>query len=266
MNVELEAASPDVAVSGSGRIGLVDEAPARFRFSVTNTRLDPFARALQPGLSAMTALVASGTVTVDGELLDLDRLGVDVRADRLALTVFDFELENDGPVRLSLADNVVHVDRMRLRGEETNLELAGDVALADERFALRAEGNAGLGILEGPDSRRAQPRKRCAWRPTSAARSMRLSSPARLAWTNGRVRHLSLPHALDAVNGRVILEPGGVRFDELTAELGGGPVGLSAGRVGLEGYRLGDLDVTATGRDISPALSRGHSVPGSMRS
>lgn len=249
MNVELEAASPDVAVSGSGRIGLVDEAPARFRFSVTNTRLDPFARALQPGLSAMTALVASGTVTVDGELLDLDRLGVDVRADRLALTVFDFELENDGPVRLSLADNVVHVDRMRLRGEETNLELAGDVALADERFALRAEGNAGLGILEGliPDVR-SRGTMRLAADIGGSLDAPVVTGAARV--TNGRVRHLSLPHALDAVNGRVILEPGGVRFDELTAELGGGPVGFG-GRVGLEGYRLGDLDVTATGRDIS---------------
>ena len=68
--------------------------------------------------------------------------------------------------------------------------------------------------------------------------------------TNGRVRHLSLPHALDAVNGRLVLEPGAIRFDELSAELGGGPLRFG-GRVGLQGYRIGDLGVTAVGRDIA---------------
>ena len=249
MAVELEAASPDVAVSGSGRIGLADQAPARFRFIVTNTRLDPLMRALQPGLSEMTALVASGTVSIDGELLDLAQLGVDVSADRLALTVFDFELENDGPVRLSLADNVVHVDRMRLRGEETNLELAGEVRLADERLALRAEGNAGLGILEGliPDVR-SRGSMRLAADIGGSLDAPAITGQARVI--NGRVRHLSLPHALDAVNGRVIVEPGGIRFDELHAELGGGAVSFG-GRVGLQGYGIGDLGVTATGRDLS---------------
>ena len=249
MAVELEAASPDVAVSGSGSVRLADEALARLRFSVTNTRLDPFARALQPGLSEMTSLVASGTVAVDGKLLDLEQLEVDVSADRLALTVFDFDLDNDGPVRLSLADNVVHVDRMRLRGEETNLELAGEVRLADGRLALRAEGNAGLGILEGliPDVR-SRGSMRLAAAIGGSLDAPAITGEARV--TNARVRHLSLPHALDAVNGRVLLEPGGIRFDELTAELGGGPISFG-GRVGLQGYRIGDLGVTATGRDIS---------------
>ena len=249
MAVELEAASPDVAVSGSGNVRLADKALARLRFSVTNTRLDPFVRAVQPGLSEMTSLVASGTVAVDGELLDLEQLEVDVSADRLALTVFDFELDNDGPVRLSLADNVVHVDRMRLRGEETNLELAGEVGLADERLALRAEGNAGLGILEGliPDVR-SRGSMRLAATIGGSLDAPAITGEARV--TNARVRHLSLPHALDAVNGRVLLEPGGIRFDELTAELGGGQLSFG-GRVGLQGYRIGDLGVTATGRDIS---------------
>ena len=249
MTVELEAASPDVAVSGSGRIGLTDEAPSRLRFSVTNTRLDPFARALQPGLSDMTSLVASGTVAVDGELLDVEQLGVAATVDRLALTVFDFELDNDGPVRLSLADNVLRVDRMRLRGEGTDLELAGEVTLADERLALRAAGNASLGILEGLVSDvRSRGSMRLAADIGGSLDAPIVTGEARVA--NGRVRHLSLPHALDALNGRVVLEPGGIRFDELTAALGGGPVSFG-GRIGLQGYRIGDLGVTAAGRDIT---------------
>ncbi len=249
MAVEIEAASPDVAVSGSGRIGLVDEAPSRLRFSVTNTRLDPFARALQAGLSEMTSLVASGTVVVDGTLLDVARLGVDVTVDRLALTVFDFELDNDGPVRLSLADNAVHVNRMRLRGEGTNLELGGEVTLADERIALRADGTASLGILEGLIADvRSRGTMRLAVAIGGPLEEPIITGEARV--TNGRLRHLSLPHALDAVNGRLVLEPGGIRFDELSAQLGGGELGFG-GRVSLQGYRIGELGVTAVGRDIT---------------
>ena len=249
MAVELEAASPDVAVSGSGRIGLVDGAPSRLRFSVTNTRLDPFARAVQPGLSEMTSLVASGAVVVDGTLLDVERLGVDVAVDRLALTVFDFELYNDGPVHLWLADNAVHVNRMRLRGEGTNLELGGEVTLADGRIVLRADGNASLGILEGLLADvRSRGTMRLAAEIGGTLDEPIITGEARV--TNGRIRHLSLPHALDAVNGRLVLEPGAIRFDELSAELGGGPFRFG-GRVGLQGYRIGDLGVTAAGRDIA---------------
>ncbi len=249
MAVELEAASPDVAVSGSGRIRLAGDAPSRLRFSVTNTRLDPFARAVQPGLSEMTSLVASGTIVIDGALLDVEELGVEITADRLALTLFDFELDNDGPVRLALADNVVRVGRMRLRGEGTNLELAGAVTLADEQLALRVDGNASLGILEGLlDDVRSRGSMRLAADIGGSLDAPVVTGEARV--TNGRVRHLSLPHALDAVNGRVVLEPGGVRFDELSAQLGGGALRFG-GRVGLQGYRIGALGVTAAGRDVA---------------
>ena len=249
MAVELEAASPGVAVSGSGRIGLDNQAPSQLRFSVTNTRLDPFARAVEPGLSEMTSLVASGTVAVDGTLLDVAGLGVGVAVDRMALTVFDFALENDGPVRLSLADNALRVDRMRLRGEGTNLELGGEVTLADERLALRADGTASLGILEGLIADvRSRGTMRLAADIGGSLGAPTVTGEARV--TNGRIRHLALPHALDAVNGRVVLEPGRIRFDELSAELGGGPVSFG-GRVGLQGYRVDDLSVTATGRDIA---------------
>lgn len=249
MAVELEVASSDVTISGSGRVGLAEEAPSRLLFSVEDTRLDPFARAVQPGLPEMTVLVESGMVAVDGTLFDIEGLGVDVIVDRLALTVFDFELHNDGPVHLSLADKAVRVDRMRLQGEGTDLELDGEMTLAGERLALRANGNASLGILEGlATDVRSRGTMRLEADIGGSLDEPMITGEARV--TDGRIRHLALPHALDAVNGRVALEPGGVRFDDLTAELGGGALTFG-GRVGLQGYHIDDLSVTAVGRDIA---------------
>ena len=247
--IELEAASPNVAVSGSGRIDLADEARSELRFNVTNTRLDPFIRTVQPDLLDDASLVASGTVRVAGPLGDVERLAVGVTVDQLTLALFDYVVSNDGPVRLSLDDSVLRVDRMRLQGEGTAIDVAGELSLADERLALRLDGDASLGILQGLLADvRSRGAMRLAAEIGGSFSEPVISGEARVV--NGRLRHLSLPHALDAVNGRVILEPGGIRFDELTAELGGGPVRFG-GRVGLDGYRVGDLGVTATGRNIA---------------
>ena len=248
MAVELEAASADVAVSGNGRIGL-EGAPSELRFNVTNTRLDPFVRARYPDLMTGAALLASGTVLVEGPLDDMEQLDVRVSVDEMRLGLFDYTVRNDGPVQLSLADNVIRVDRMQLGGDGTELEVAGSFSLADEQVALAIEGDASLGILQGFLS---DVRSRGAMRLTAAVGGTFerpvVTGEARIA--DGRLRHLALPHALDALNGRVVLEPGGVRFDELEAELGGGPITFG-GRVGLDGYGVGELNVTASGRNIA---------------
>ncbi len=248
MAVELEAASSDVAVSGAGRIGL-EGAASELRFNVTNTRLDPFVRARYPDLMTGAALLASGTVRVEGRLDDMEQLDVQVAVDEMALRLFDYTVRNEGPVQLSLADNAVRVDRMRLGGEGTELQVTGSLSLADEQVALGIEGDASLGILQGFSSDvRSRGAMSLSAQVTGSFDQPVVTGEARIA--DGRLRHFALPHSLDAMNGRVVLEPGGIRFDELTAELGGGPITFG-GRIGLDGYSVGDLDVTASGRNIA---------------
>ena len=243
MQVELEAASPSLAVSGSGRITLAGEGDAELHLRATGTRLDPFVRALRPELAESIALVASGAVSVEGPLRDLDRLAVGIEAEQLDLTLFEYAVGNDGPIRLSLAEQVLEVEQFRLQGEGTRLDLTGQVALDDERVALDVEGDINLEVLQGiaPDVRssgeaRVQARVGGSWRDPV------LTGEARVA--RGRIRHFSLPHALDAIEGRVVFDQNGVGFDEVTAELGGGRM-LFGGRVGLRGYGLGDFNLTA---------------------
>jgi translocation and assembly module TamB len=67
--------------------------------------------------------------------------------------------------------------------------------------------------------------------------------------TDGRVRHFSVPNSLDGINGTVHFDPGGIRLDDLSATLGGGRVQFG-GRIGLDGFELGAIDVTARGEDM----------------
>jgi autotransporter translocation and assembly factor TamB len=67
--------------------------------------------------------------------------------------------------------------------------------------------------------------------------------------TDGRVRHFSLPNALDSINGVVRFDSRGVGLDDVTATLGGGRVQFG-GRIGFDGYLPGELNISARGEGM----------------
>lgn len=247
MGFEAEAASARLAVSGSGRVDLMDTA-AELLFRFTNTRIDPFVRAFQPELSERLLAELSGTLQIVGPLRDVESLQVVSTVEQLALDLFDYPVQNDGPVRFVLDENVIDVERMQLVGEDTALEVSGEISLGDERIALRAVGDAALGLLEGffPDVRSSGNASLSA-EVGGTFRQPLITGEASV--DNGRIRHLSFPHGLEAIAGQIVLEPDGVGFDGLTGELGNGPVRFG-GRVGLDGYSVGELNVTASGTEM----------------
>jgi uncharacterized protein YhdP len=68
---------------------------------------------------------------------------------------------------------------------------------------------------------------------------------------DGRIRHFDLPHALENISGPVRFDSRGIALDELTARLGGGPVRFG-GRIDIDGYRPGRLDVSMIGQSSTP--------------
>ncbi len=94
MTIEIEAASPRLAVSGTGRIDLTETQDADITLRFTDTSLDPYARAFEKRFSPFTTAVGSGTLRVIGELANPDRLVVDVMFDQLQIRTFDYPLRN----------------------------------------------------------------------------------------------------------------------------------------------------------------------------
>ncbi len=248
LTFELEAASPRLAVSGTGRVSLTEESDADLTFRFTDTSLDPYVRTLQPRLSPFTTAVASGSVKVAGPLRRPQEVLVEAVVEDLRLRLFDYQVHNDAPLRFALDGRRVNVLQMRLVGEGTRLEIDGSVPIAEGRIALHATGAANLGILQG------------------FFRDMRSSGQAELeanvggtieeplfagraSLEGGRIRHFALPHSIDALNGRITFDGSGARFDGLTGRLGGGLVQFG-GRIGLQGYAPGELNITASGQDM----------------
>jgi hypothetical protein len=245
---DVDAASPRLAITGTGRIALTPQADAELTFRFHDSSLDPYVRLFEPRLSPFTTAVASGSIRVVGELADFDHLVVDATVDTVDLRLFDYALKNAAPIRLSLDKLDVNVQDLQLVGEDTRLRLGGRVGLKDRRIALQAAGDANLGILQGFfrdvfGSGRAE---------LTASVDGPLDQPVfsgSAAITNGRVRHLSLPNALDGINGTIRFDARGIRLDEVTATMGEGPVQFG-GRIGFDGYLPGDLNVSVRGRDM----------------
>ena len=246
--LEIEAASPRLAVSAVGRVALTPAADAELTVRFTDTSLDPYVRIFEPRLQPVTTAVASGAFRVVGELGDLEHLLVDATVEQLHLTLFDYEVRNAGPIRMALDQEVVRVERMQLVGDGTALDLTGEIRLRMDEVELQVTGDANLGILQGfIGDIRSSGNAELVAEVRGSIETPVLTGFATV--TDGRIRHFSLPHSLETVNGRILVDADGIHLDDLTASLGGGPV-LFGGRIGFAGYRPGEINVSLTGQEL----------------
>jgi hypothetical protein len=246
---DIDAASPRMGLIGTGRIVLTPQADADITFRFHDTSLDPYVRLFEPRLSPYTTATVSGSVHVVGTLADIDRLLVDATVDSLEMRLFDYALRNAAPIRLALDRHQVNVNQLQVVGEDTRLSVSGTIDLHGNRIGLQAQGDANLGILQGffPGSVRGSGRAALTAAVNGPIDRPLFSGSATIS--DGRIRHFSLPNALDAINGAVSFDARGVRLDEVTAMMGGGRVEFG-GRIGFDGYLPGELDVTARGHDM----------------
>jgi hypothetical protein len=248
LTADFEAASPRLFVSGAGRLELTEAMNTEMTMRFQDTSLDPYLRFFEPRLSPFTTAVASGTVRVAGELSDIDRLQVSTRVEQLNLELFDYALANDGAIELSLNKHVLEIGRLRVAGDGTKLQLGGAVQLHDGTVSVEATGEANLGILQG-FFRNLRSRGTAALlaQVKGPLTNPQFSGSARIS--DGRIRHLSAPHGLEAIDGIISFDGTGIRLEDLTARVGGGQV-VFGGRIGLNGFVPGQLNLTAVGEQM----------------
>ncbi len=237
-----------LGVSGAGHVEMSDAVDADFSLRFNKTLLDPYVRLFEPRLSPYTRAVASGAIRVVGQLTNWDRLSATATIDALDLSLFDYQISNDGPIRLAFENNVITAQQLKLAGKDTRLEVTGSVGLKEDRIAVAVSGDANLGILQGffRDVRSSGSAA------LKGAINGSLSKPefsGAAQITDGRIRHMSLPQSLQGINGRVAFAGDGIRFEDLTAQLAGGTVRFG-GRVALDGYTIGQIGVSVVGENM----------------
>ena len=198
----IEAASPRLAVSGTGRIALNPEADAELTFRFTDTSLDPYVRTVRARAVAVHDRRRQRHDARRRRAGRFDHLLVDGTVEQLELRLFDYPLENANPIRLALDRNTredrAHAPRRRRTPSST---WRATIDLHDERIGAardrRRQSRHPPGLLprhpqRGPGRARGGDRR-------PAGRSAVLSGAATI--TDGRLRHFALPHSLEAING-----------------------------------------------------------------
>ena len=249
MTIErLAAASSRLDVFGSGTVALNDESDADLRFRFQRTSLEPYLKFVAPSVSPYTRLIAGGLLVMRGPLSIPEQLLVDATIDDAALTLFDYSLTNDGDIRLTYEDNTFKAGRLRLKGEGTSLGVAGEVDMGRRTVDLSASGDASLAVLQltfpGMTASGGATLNAAYRGPFNTAE---LTGEATIA--NGRLRPISSPHSLEAINGRITFDRSGINLDDMTGRIGQGEVDFG-GSIGLDGYKLTDYALTATGRSM----------------
>jgi hypothetical protein len=248
---DFEASSKRLSVSGSAQLGLTPEMDVNATINFFDSSIDPYLRFFAPQSSPFNSIIADGSITAHGELADVDHLIVEANVTRLQLKLFDYPASNDGNIRLSLTNHVLEVKSFKLKGQDTALTLSGTVNLHENQIALDASGDANLGILQafysggilssGSATLEAQVR--------GALDKPVFSGQATI--TGGRVRYVSVANlpSLQDINARLMFDADGIRIYNAAARLGTGMVSF-AGRIGLKGFAIGAIDLTARGEQM----------------
>jgi hypothetical protein len=245
---QLEVASPRLAVSGAGRIRRNVARDVDLTLRVTETSLDPYLRLVEPRISPLATAVGTGTIRVSGPFRQPARLRADATIESLDLRLFDYRLKNDGLIKLGMADEVATIERLRLVGEGTTLEVVGDAGTTGDRLHIRALGEANLGLLQGfVRDIRSSGAAEVQAEITGSVRDPVVVGSAVVS--HGRLRYFGLPHSIDEVNGRVEFDAAGVRVDGLTGRMGGGEVRFG-GRLDVKGGAIESYALTAVGREM----------------
>ncbi|MCC7010398.1 MAG: translocation/assembly module TamB domain-containing protein [Acidobacteria bacterium] len=233
-------------VDARGAISLDELYDGTLHFRFTESSLDPYLKFVAPAISPYTRAIVSGSLDVSGPLRTPMDLTVGVTIDDAALTLYDYELRNDGAVQLAFGEGGFAIQRFALRGSDTSLVLSGGADVRGRRWHMSAAGDASLSILQ----LFFQGITTSGGATLNAALEGSFEAPAltgQAVVANGRLRPLASIHSLEAINGPITFDGTAIRMDGLTGRIGGGDVTFG-GTVAIDGYRLSEYNLTAVGR------------------
>ena len=234
-------------LTADGNVRLRGDYPATIDLRFGDIYLDPLIKAYLPGRMTGKSTVA-GTLQVRGPLKQPRSLNAELNLERLQANLENIAIHNDGPVRIVMSDQLVHIERFRLVGEETHfIEATGTAQLAGaQRLNFKVAGNINLKLLQtfSPDI-------------LSSGTSTfgidvlgTLKHPTlqgRMEIANGSMSYIDLPNGLSGINGSLVFTQDRLQVERLTAKSGGGELVLG----GFITYEKAlTFNLTARGHDI----------------
>lgn len=252
LNFRLDSNLAKSEVHGQGHSDLTGDYPLQADLSFTNIRyanIAPFIPS-QSGIPPAFEALVEGKASVNGPVLDPDRLSALLTLDRVSAKTNpvtsatgaragrSVTIENVNPIIVALSNNVITVQQFHLKGPATSLDISGRANLKNDiaPLNLHMTGNVDLGVLQDAD------------RDFYSSGGLSLNTTihgtfgqplvnGRIELKNSNINYTQSPNGLSNASGVILLNGTGATIQNLTAESGGGTISVT-GFAGLTGKTL----------------------------
>ena len=237
---------PNASLTLDGNVDLQGDMPGNATLRFSNLDVNPF---LPEGMRSQVTRQASldGEAHLTGPLKQPRQLHGSLGVQQFSVEVEHIPVKSDGPIELSLADEVITVQRCTVISQDTRLQLTGTAGLHDDRsLNLRAEGSLNLKLAEtvNPDLT-AYGVSNLNVGINGTASAPLLSGRVELA--HAGISIIDWPLGLGDVNGTLSFNQDRLEVQDLTGRMGGGHVKL--GGFVTYGRTIG-FNLSADGSDI----------------
>src|SRR5205085_1384165 len=165
----------------------------------------------------------------------------------ISAEVATVRLSNDGPIRFTVQNEVVRLERLHILGTETDLSASGTLALNGTRnMDINANGRVNLQLLQSLNPA-FNSSGLVTLRMQARGTMQRPNLTGRVDITNGNLSYIDLPNGVADVNGTLIFNQDRLEVQKLTAKSGGGGIEIGGFAALTNG---GDLNLTATAREM----------------
>ncbi len=246
LQVTARSKFPKGSLALDGTVELGGDMESDLRLEFTQIDIDPLLRVELKGRITNHSSLA-GRASIKGPLRKPRALKGEMKVDAFSVEVEKIPIHSDGPIELTLADEVVSLNRLTVAAEDTNLSVGGTVDFKRARpLDVYAKGHLNVALLHVLDE------EVTSYGSTDVDVTVRgtMAKPV----MNGRVviAHagfslIDLPAALGELNGTLVFNQDRLEVEHLAGRVGGGQVNFSGYMT--YGNTVG-FDLTTNGTDI----------------
>ncbi len=190
----------------------------------------------------------TGEIQLRGPLRSPRDLNVVANLEGFDVTVDALKLKNSGPVRLTVAQQIVRLEQLHVLGEDTNFSAHGTASLiGGHDLDLAGEGHLNLQLIQtlNPNF------------TSSGAVDVALTVTGPIAdpllqgrvnVSHGSLAYADLPSGLSDMNGSFVFNKNRLQIQNLTARSGGGTLTLTGGATTYQGQI--NFDFSANAQDV----------------
>jgi translocation and assembly module TamB len=245
MKVQARTMRQNALMAVNGNITLRGNFPSNLTLKFEHFDFDPVIPYLKVRVTGHSSM--DGSIQLRGPMRFPRELAVTGNIDQLTASVESVKLQNDGPIKFSMAGQIMRIDQMRLTGGDTDLSAHGELHLAgNQPLDFHVDGRLNMKLLQ-----RLYPETVSYGVATLAVHVLGPLTQPQITGTvdikDAGISVVDMPNGLSQINGRLLLNQGRLQIEKLSARTGGGMLDL-AGFIDYRNNRY--FDVTATSKDV----------------